>query len=75
MKTITVIYKLEGCNPQQIEYSVSENFSGLWKNGKQIIGTCDFHAYNPTQLMRKLKSSLEPEIETIKKVRGSNFGW
>ena len=74
MRTIKVIQKIEGLKPQTVEYGVNDRGNGLWINGKQITGTCDFNASTPSELMRKLKSNLTP-MESYRMVRGSAIGW
>ena len=34
-------------------YSTNDDFCGLWKNGKQIIGTCDVHFSTNSNYRRK----------------------
>ena len=75
MKSITVIYKQEGLKPQTIIYAVNDANNGLWKNGQQIVGTCDFHAKSPAELIRKLRADSMKGMESYKMVRGSAGSW
>jgi len=78
MKSITIKQKEFGYETKRITYSVDNSGTGLWANDKQIIGTCDFSAKTPQELMRKIKPTaeeMEYEHESFKIVRGSAKGW
>jgi hypothetical protein len=78
MKSIivnTIAVGIDGKNLGNTEYSVNDRGQGLWCNGKQIIGTCDFSADTPAELMRKLKSDTNQTMEKMTMVRGSANGW
>lgn len=36
------------------DYETNNSGNGLWKNGKQVFGTCDFHAKSDKQLYGKV---------------------
>ncbi len=78
MKTIKI--KVTENNETRIEeFGVNDNGNGLWKNDKQIKGTCDFSAYTAKALIRKIKQIYYRwEIESgaeVKMIRGSAQGW
>ena len=74
MKAITVITKSQFGNDSTDEYAVNEKCEGLWKNEKQILGTCQFYASTPAQFMRKIRAMIN-DYETVKMVRGSAKGF
>lgn len=78
MKTITVKTIAVGIDGRDLgnnEYSVNDRGQGLWIDGKQIVGTCDFSASTPAELMRKLKSGTDQTMEKMTMVRGSAINW
>ena len=76
MKSIIVKYWSDGHGVRETEYAVNQSGNGLWMNGKQVIGTCDFHASTPRDLVRKLRARIDyPQFESFRMVRGSARGW
>lgn len=62
-------------NNKIVEYSVNNFHRGLWLNGKQISGTCDFIANSPKELARKInKENSEIGINS-RMVKNSAVGW
>jgi hypothetical protein len=60
-----------------VQYSVNKSGSGLWRNGRQIIGTADFHASSPRELMRKIRRECfyPKTVKTVRMIRGSAVGF
>jgi len=62
---------------EEICYAVNNMGNGLFRlvdgNFKQIIGTCDFHASNRYELVKKLNS--EPDDYKYQLVRNCHNGW
>lgn len=78
MKSITVKSKEIGYQEKILVYEVGNSGTGLWVNGRQIEGHCQFSANSPQELMRKLKPTseeMEYQYESFKMVRGSAQGW
>ena len=78
MKSIivnTIAIGIDGRDLGNTEYSVNDRGQGLWCGDKQIVGTCDFSASTPAELMRKLKSDTDQTMEKMTMVRGSAKNW
>ena len=74
MKTIRVIETTIDGETNEVEVGVNDRGDGFWRNGRQVRGTCDYHASLPRDILRHMRKHAGYG-EKIKMVRGSAEGW